>query len=98
VRGDGPRAVPIPQRESLAQHRLHQGGQWGARMILSEEATPAQQMRETRLMARPRKVAIGGPAVTHQRAGIVCAQPSRGLREAAPGRTTGRRIGRSSWY
>jgi hypothetical protein len=69
VRGDGPRAVPIPQRESLAQHRLHLGGQRGARMILPEEATPAQQMQD-----------VHRPIWTRKR------------------RTTGRTIGRSSWY
>jgi hypothetical protein len=76
--------MAIPGRERALQDALDARREMVLTVIADEEATPPEQMGETRLMNGLIEPAIGRPAIAHDRAGEVGAQDRRGFLEAAP--------------
>lgn len=64
---------------------FHRGDEGLGGRVEQRDATAPQQMRETRLVCRVRKLALRLPAIALQHAGIVDADDVRGLCQAAAG-------------
>jgi len=85
VRGDTAVLIVVANTERVLEDPLDLGREAAFPMILDEDATAPQQMRETRLMNRLREAAIRRPAVAHEDAGEIGAEQRRGFRKPAPG-------------
>ena len=97
VVGKRARVTTGPQRQGIQQCLLDGGGPGAARVIGAQHPTPAQQMRETRLMQGLSELAIRCPSVADQHAVERGAEHGGGVRETATGpngihRGVGRRI------
>ncbi len=85
LRGDRPGGVAVAQRECLLEPVLDARGKRTVGMIGSEQPTPAQQMRETRLMVGLAETPIRSPAIAREDAGEVRAEDGHRVGKSAPG-------------
>jgi hypothetical protein len=76
------RVAPIAERERLLELRADVAHEGGLRMIGVQQATPPQQMRETRLMDRLRTAPVGRPTIADDDAVKRLAQQRRRLGKA----------------
>lgn len=77
--------VAIARGECRLQHGFHLRRKRMGRIVQHEDATPAQQMRETRLMPGVGELPVRLPAVMLQDAGELGANDAGGLSETAAG-------------
>lgn len=78
--------VAITQGERLLEALLDAGGERAAGMIALEQPTPAQQMRETRLMIGVQEATVRRPSIACEHAREILAEDRRGIAKptAAP--------------
>jgi len=82
--GYGARGEAIACGQRGAQERIDLRSKPMMGIVQPHRAAATKQMRQTRLMARVGKLAVGRPAIALQDAGVLGAEHPRGLREAAP--------------
>jgi len=84
VGGHASLLMAVADAQRVLQDALHARREAAVPMITDQDATPAQQMRETGLMDRLIEPAIRRPAVAHEDAREIGAEQRRGFRKAAP--------------
>lgn len=84
VRGQAPLLIAVADGQRVLQDALHAWRELAFPMITDQEATPAQQVRQTRLVDRVIEPSIGRPAVAHEDAREVGAEQGRRLCKSTP--------------